>query len=177
MSGCPRGLCRGGIVGVLMASVRSVPRVVPPPRVAALLVLAGLLLAGARPADAQSVDPEAVCRPAGAAVASLWPHRRRAGLIAVLCRHDPLPGWWDSLWIAGPGSAAAEVPLNGTGVVSFAWLDCPGQALAHVVDRTHMGTLTDQLLRVGPGGGVEVVDRARLPRGSLGGLSRERCPG
>ena len=40
------------------------------------------------------------CRHAGAVPATSWPHPTRPQLVAVLCRHDPLPGWWDSLWIA-----------------------------------------------------------------------------
>ena len=41
-------------------------------------------------------------------------------------------------WIIGTVPRAVpwilDVPLHGTGVVRFSWLDCPGPALAHVVD-------------------------------------------
>ena len=97
----------------------------------------------------------------GGDLAHVWLHPADSGLRAILCRHDPFPGWSESLWLLDLCNAAApdvavEVPLHGTGVASFAWLACPGELLAHVVDRTHMGTITDQVFRLGEGGRVFV---------------------
>ena len=73
-------------------------------------------------------------------------------------------------------SPALEVPLHGTGIARFAWLDCLGPALAHVVDKTHMGTLTDQVLRIEPGGRIQVVESTRLPPGSGAVRMHVPCP-
>ena len=120
------------------------------------------------------------CPDVGAEPASTWRHPTQTGLVAVLCRHDPLPGWWDSLWIVetAPGGASwtLEVPLHGTGVDRFSWLDCPGPVLARVVDRTHMGTLTDRVWRLDPDGQIYVVEATRLPPGSGAPRSRVPCP-
>ena len=133
-----------------------------------LLVLA-LTAVFVLPSAASAVTLD--CSEVDGEVAVVWPHPARPELAAVLCRHDPLPGWWDSLWIVDTarrdGPRIIRVPLHGTGVAHFSWLDCPGPALAHVVDRTHMGTTTDQVLRVETGGRVQVVESSRLPRGAL----------
>ena len=91
------------------------------------------------PVAAVTID----CSDLGGEPAAAWPHPTRLALVAVLCQGDPLPGWWDSLWIVetAPGDAPRiiEVPLHGTGVARFSWLDCPGTAVAYVVDRTAHG--------------------------------------
>ena len=139
--------------------------------VAVLCALVFRALAAAVPIDCSSV---------GAELAAAWLHPNRLDLAAVLCRHDPLPGWWDSLWIVETASGDAprivELPLHGTGVAGFSWLDCPGPALAHVVDRTHMGTINDRVFRVGSGGRLQVVDSMRLPPGSGGARPHVPCP-
>ena len=144
------------------------------------LTAVGVLFALPSPAGAVIVD----CSQVGSQPAAVWPHPTRPELMAVLCQGDPLPGWLDSLWIIGtvPGAAPwiIEVPLHGTGVVRFSWLDCPGSVLAHVVDRTHMGTITDRVLRVHSGGRsggrLQVVDSARLPPGTGSARTRVPCP-
>ena len=141
-----------------------------------LLTGVAVLFVFPSPAGAVAID----CSEVGAVAAAAWRHPTRPGLVAVLCRHDPLPGWSDSLWIveAAPGAVPEiiEVPLHGTGVDSSTWLECPGPALAHVVDRTHMGTVTDQVLRVEPRGRVRVVEATRLPPGSGSARSHVACP-
>ena len=146
------------------------------------VVLAGFLTAAAAlfvfpsPIAAVTID----CSEVGGVAAAAWRHPNRPELVAVLCRHDPLPGWWDSLWIVetAPGDAPriVEVPLHGTGVARFAWLYCPGPALAPVVDRTHMGTITDRVFRVESAGRLQVVDSMRLRPGSGSARPRVRCP-
>jgi len=119
------------------------------------------------PVSTESID----CSEVDGQAATVWSHPTRPELVAVLCRHDPLPGWWDSLWIVETASGEApriiEVPLHGTEVAHFSWLDCPGPPLAHVVDRTHMGTTTDRVWRIEAGGRVQLVESSRLPRGVL----------
>ena len=140
-------------------------------RVLALAFLSPGVLVAQAPLD---------CTHAGAVLATSWPHPTRPQLVALLCRHDPLPGWWDSLWLvetrSGRIAEMIEVPLYGTGVDRFAWLDCPGLPLAHVVDRTHMGTLTDQVLRIQPDGRVEVVQSTRFAPGTASARTQVSCP-
>ena len=145
-----------------------------PPAAAALLLAA----AAAAHSGAQAA-PVFDCAGVGAAEAWARPHPGRPHLAAVLCRWDPFPGWSESLWIvdaAGDEPTALRVPLHGTGIESFRWLDCPGALAAHVVDATHMGTLTDRVVRI-VAARVEVVDRARFRRGTGAVRSRAPCPG
>ena len=124
----------------------------------------------APPFDCASVD---------AAAAWVRPHPSRPHLAAVLCREDPLPGWWESLWIVdteGGEPTALRVRLHGTGIEHFAWIDCPGALLAHVVDTTHMGTLSDRVIRI-VDERIEVVDRAQFRRGAGAVRSSAPCPG
>ena len=124
-----------------------------------VLLATAVLLAGPLAAGAAATGFD--CADRGATEAVVWPHPTCPQLVAVLCRHDPLPGWWDSLWIvqtrSGRSPLVLQVPLHGTGVDHFAWQDSPGAPLAHVIDRTHMGTVTDQLLRLDLGGRLQIV--------------------
>ena len=142
------------------------------------LTAIAVLFALVSPAPAAAVIID--CSEVGGVVVAVWRHETRPELVAVLCRHDPVPGWWDSLWIVqtAPGAAPRiiEVPLHGTGVARFSWLDCPGPALAHVVDRTHMGTITDRVFRVESGGRLQVVDSMRPRPGSGSARPHVRCP-
>lgn len=140
-----------------------------------LAAVVALLLpahAGARAAPAFD------CAGVGAVEAWVRPHPSRPHLAAVLCREDPFPGWWESLWIVdteGGEPTVLRVRLHGTGIEHFAWIDCPGAPLAHVVDSTHMGTLTDGLIRI-VGERIEVVDRAQFRRGAGVVRSSAPCP-
>ena len=121
------------------------------------------------------------CAERGGDLAHVWLHPADSGLRAVLCRHDPFPGWSESLWLLDLRNAAApdvvvEIPLHGTGVASFAWLACPGEPLAHVVDRTHMGTVTDRVFRLGEGGRLGLVDRRRPGPGTSCPRTSVPCP-
>ena len=102
--------------------------------------------------------------------AGAWTHPARSDLLAVLCRHDHLGGWSHSLWFLDSGQAAppefVQVPLHGTGIAFFAWLDCPGDPVAHVLDRTAMGTLTFQIVRLESGPQLRVLQSTLLPPGS-----------
>ena len=110
------------------------------------------------------------CPELGGEPGTVWPHPDRPGLVALLCHDDSWPGWFDSLWIVETAdrSPASEirVPLHGSGVAHFSWLDCSGPPLAYVVDRTHMGTITEQVLRLESGGRLRFVARGRLGRGA-----------
>ena len=106
------------------------------------------------------------CANRGGDLAHVWLHPADSRVRAVLCRHDPFPGWSETLWLLDLRNAAApdvvvQVPLHGTDVASFTWLACPEEPLAHVVDRTHMGTITDRVFRLGEGGRLELVDHCR----------------
>ena len=120
------------------------------------------------------------CADLSAVAAAVWRHPGEPQLVAVLCRHDPFPGWWDSLWLMDTRRADAPVvvafPLHGTGIDRFAWLDCPGALLAHVVDSTHMGTITDQVVEIEPGGRIEIIESVRLPPGTGTGRTQVPCP-
>ena len=120
---------------------------IPPPAMIAALLQAG------SPCPVASLEAER------------WPHPTEP-VIAVLCRWDPLPRWSESLWILA-GIDELEEPLYGRGVEAFAWLECEGQLAAHVVDITHMGTLTDQVVIVDGDGTIRTVDTIRiLPGGT-----------
>lgn len=143
----------------------------------------GLFIEASQPAACPApagADPDRLSARQRGVQAMAWPHPTTPALVAILCRHDPFPGWWDSLWIVRTRRGAAAdiipVPLHGTGVDRFAWLDCPGPALAHVVDRTHMGTLFDQVLRLDAHGRIQVVEGTRLPPGTGSARTRVRCP-
>ena len=143
------------------------------------LAPAALLLAAAAHAHtgAQSA-PAFDCADVDAVEAWVQVHPNRPRLRAVLCREDPFPGWWESLWIVdteGDGPTVLRVRLHGTGIERFAWIDCPGAPLAHVVDTTHMGTLTDAIIRIDDER-IEVVDRAQFRRGAGVVRSSAPCP-
>ena len=110
------------------------------------------------------------CPELGGEPGTVWPHPDRLGLIAVLCHDHSWPGWFDSLWIVETAdrspASVIRVPLHGSGVAHFSWLDCSGPPLAYVVDRTHMGTTTEHVLRFEPGGRLRFVARGRLARGA-----------
>ena len=100
-------------------------------------------------------------------------HRACAGMLG-----SRAPGMFKtfSLVATRPGEApdVIEVPLHGTGVERFVWLDCPGPPLAYIVDRTHMGTFTDQVLRLEPAAGSRLSRARGCRRGAAasGGTSR-----
>ena len=145
-------------------------------RVLGALALAVFLAAPTLAAEQSPVD----CSHADADFAAAWPHPARPYVVALLCRHDPFPGWWDTLWIAdtrtGASTGLVEVPLHGTGVDRFEWLDCPGALVARVVDRTHMGTVTDRVLRFDFDDAVEVLDPDRMVPGADRERPLSRCP-
>ena len=122
-------------------------------------------------ATLQSWSP---CPDADSVEAARWPHPTQP-LVAVLCRYDPFPGWSEGLWILA-ADRAAQIPLYGSGVDSFAWLDCAGEVLAHVVDSTHMGTLTDRILRFDADGTVQVVDNILIEPGRGAARTGPACP-
>ena len=147
--------------------------------IAAKLTAAVLLSSASASAHAEAQSPPAFdCASVDSVQAWVRPHPTRPQLVAVLCREDPLPGWWESLWIVdteGDEPTVLRVRLHGTGIESFAWIDCPGEAMAHVVDTTHMGTLTDGVIRI-DGERIEVVDRAQFRRGAGAIRSAAPCP-
>ena len=89
-----------------------------------------------------------------AAAVSWWRHPT-TGAGVVRCQHDPLPGWSESAWLIWDADPAipTRVPMYGTGILTFAWIDCPGRLVAHVVTATHMGTTSDAIVEFSAGGG------------------------
>lgn len=82
---------------------------------ACVLTAVAVLFVLASRAVAVTID----CSKVGAEPAAAWRHPTQPELVAVLCRHDPLPGWWDSLWIVAtapgtrPGSSRCRCTAPG----------------------------------------------------------------
>ena len=104
-----------------------------------------------------------------------WPHPTEA-VVAVLCRDDPWPGWSESLWVLD-GERVTKLPLHGSGVDSFAWLDCDDLVLAHIVDSTHMGTVTDRIMSFQEDGTIRAVDEMRIHPDRGTARTNPPCPG
>ena len=102
-----------------------------------------------------------------------WPHPTES-LVSVLCREDPTPGWSENFWVLD-WERGARIPFYGRGVDSFAWLDCDGEVLAHLVTSTHMGTRSDRILSATEDGMVRVVDDILIPPDG-GGRTNPPCP-
>ena len=140
---------------------------------AALLALGAVLAACGAPAAPAGTSR---CTGINGVQAGAWPHPARSDLTAVLCRNDQRTGWKQSLWFLESGQRATpefvQVPLHGTGIAFFAWLNCPGDPVAHVIDRTAIGTLTFQTVRLESGPQVRVLKSTPLAPGS----NRTRFP-
>ena len=103
------------------------------------------------------------CAEVDSELAVTWQHPN-ASVSAVLCRWDPFPGWSESLWIVKAAGQATRVALYGSGVDTFRWLDCgSGRVVMHVVDSTHMGTVTASVRELLDGQVVELYSVTRPP--------------
>ena len=103
------------------------------------------------------------CAEVDSELAVTWQHPH-APVSAVLCRWDPFPGWSESLWIEDAAGQATPVALYGSGVDTFRWLDCgSGRLVMHVVDSTHMGTVTESVRELVNSQVVELYSVTRPP--------------